>query len=210
MLQGLNPVLLGGPSHRWHSPALPRTLRTDEAAALPSPVVVLSVRLNRYYGRLRRPPGPPPTSRCRPVIGRDAPTAISAGCRAGEGLPSSRRHPLNVPRPLTPRSSSRLPFQDLHRFHGLRREPPGSALPRYLTTRQASHPATDRSVAPPTGLSTLGFDPARFQTRPPACYRASWQLPGRDSHPQAATSLCWISYSISHLQRWAHSQSRCK
>jgi len=48
---------------------------------------------------------------------------------AGEGLPSSRRHPLNVPRPLTPGSPSRLLFQDLHRFHGLRREPPGSALP---------------------------------------------------------------------------------
>ena len=31
------------------------------------------------------------------------------------------------------------------------------------------------------GLSTLGFDPTRFQTKPPACYRASWQLPGRDS-----------------------------
>src|SRR5712691_7371279 len=43
---------------------------------------------------------------------------------------------------------------------------------------------------PPTGLSTLGFCPARFQTEPPACYRASWQLPGRDSHPLAATSLC--------------------
>src|SRR5712691_5588330 len=43
---------------------------------------------------------------------------------------------------------------------------------------------------PPTGLSTLGFDPARFQTEPPACYRASWQLPGRDSHPPATTSLC--------------------
>src|SRR5688572_18551629 len=45
---------------------------------------------------------------------------------------------------------------------------------------------------PPTGLLTLGFDPARFQTEPPACYRASWQLPGRDSHPQATTSLRWI------------------
>ena len=31
----------------------------------------------------------------------------------------------------------------------------------------------------------------------PACYRASWQLPGRDSHPLATTSLRWISYSIS-------------
>ena len=52
----------------------------------------------------------------------------------------------------------------------------------------------------PKGHSTLGTDPARFQTKPPACYRASWQLPGRDSHPLATTSLCWISYSISNLQ----------
>ena len=52
-------------------------------------------------------------------------------------------------------------------------------------------------LLPPTGLSTLGFDPARFQTEPPACYRASWQLIGRDSHPLATTSLCWISYSNS-------------
>jgi hypothetical protein len=42
---------------------------------------------------------------------------------------------------------------------------------------------------PPEGLSTLGFDPTRFQTEPPACYRASWQLPGPDSHRQATTSL---------------------
>jgi len=42
---------------------------------------------------------------------------------------------------------------------------------------------------PLTGLSTLGSGPARFQTTPPACYRASWQLPGPDSHRQATTSL---------------------
>src|SRR3989442_1064586 len=45
-------------------------------------------------------------------------------------------------------------------------------------------------LLPLQGLSTLGFDPARYQTEPPACYRASWQLPGRDSHPLATTSLC--------------------
>ena len=39
-----------------------------------------------------------------------------------------------------------------------------------------------------TGLLTLGFDPARFQTKPPACYRASWQLLGPDFHRQATTS----------------------
>jgi hypothetical protein len=51
---------------------------------------------------------------------------------------------------------------------------------RPLTTPQASLHATDRTVAPPvTGPLTLGSDPARFQAKPPACYRASWQLPDR-------------------------------
>ena len=58
-----------------------------------------------------------------------------------------------------------------------------------LTTPQASLHATDRIFASPQGLSTLGFDPTRFQTGPPVCYRASWQLPGPDSHRQATTSL---------------------
>src|SRR5437764_15371341 len=55
---------------------------------------------------------------------------------------------------------------------------------------------TARSL-PPKGLSTLGFDPTRFQTEPPACYRASWQLPGPDSHRQATTSLCQIAITSS-------------
>jgi hypothetical protein len=41
------------------------------------------------------------------------------------------------------------------------------------TTPHASRHATDRTVAPLAGLLTLGSDPARFQTEPPACYRAS-------------------------------------
>src|SRR5215467_13217524 len=45
------------------------------------------------------------------------------------------------------------------------------------------------SSLPPKGLLTLGSGPTRFQTEPPACYRASWQLPGPDSHRQATTSL---------------------
>src|SRR5262245_44502069 len=51
---------------------------------------------------------------------------------------------------------------------------------------------TGRLLPRPAGLSTLGFDPARFQTEPPACYRAPWRLPGQDSHLLATTSLCWI------------------
>ena len=77
----------------------PARERTDEAAALPSPAVVLSVRLKQYYDRLRRPPGCVTHFPVSPVIGRDAPTALRSR-RAGEGLPSSRRHLPNVPRPL--------------------------------------------------------------------------------------------------------------
>ena len=59
-----------------------------------------------------------------------------------------------------------------------------------LTTPQASLHATDRIIAPPvTGLLTLGFNTGRFPPTLPACYRASWQLPGPDSHRQATTSL---------------------
>ena len=49
--------------------------------------------------------------------------------------------------------------------------------------------AADRIVAPPPRGFTLGSDPGPFQTKPPACYRASWQLPGPDFHRQATTSL---------------------
>jgi hypothetical protein len=53
-------------------------------------------------------------------------------------------------------------------------------------------------LLPLTGLSTLGFDTRRFPPMPPACYRASWQLPGPDSHRQATTSLRLL---INHLTR---------
>src|SRR2546421_9831373 len=67
-------------------------------------------------------------------------------------------------------------------------------------------------LLPPTGLSTLGFDPACFQTEPPACYRASWQLPGPDFHRQATTSLR-TARSAATSQRhlplcWAHERPR--
>jgi hypothetical protein len=45
------------------------------------------------------------------------------------------------------------------------------------------------SSLPLAGLLTLGSGPARFPAEPPACYRASWQLPGPDFHRQATTSL---------------------
>jgi hypothetical protein len=141
-----------------------------------------------------------------PVIGRDAPTAPqTAGPGRASPVPAVTLRPFHAP---TPGSSSGLRFQALDPFHGLRPDGPGSALPLSrltagtFTTRQASLDAADRPVAPPEGLLTLGFDPARFQTEPPACYRASWQLPGRDSHPLATASLSWIRSSrFDHLQR---------
>ena len=173
-------VLLGGPSHvGTHQPFPARDAR-DEAAALPSPAVVLSRRLKRYYGRLRRPPGTPPTSRLTPVIGRDAPTARSAGRRAGEGLPSSRRHLLNVPRPIrrgVPRGcTSRLftPSMAFTLTTGLGSS--SSTKAGTLTTRQASLDAADRSVAPPTRAFDAGLRPGRFPpsrqpaTGPPGSY----------------------------------------
>jgi len=63
-------------------------------------------------------------------------------------------------------------------------------------------------LLPHQGLLTLGSDPARFQTKPPACYRASWQLPGPDFHRQATTSLRTIRPAATSrpylLFCWAH------
>ena len=47
--------------------------------------------------------------------------------RTGEGLTSSHRSLLNIPRPLRRRVLGGC-FQALHRFHGLRHPRPGSAL----------------------------------------------------------------------------------
>src|SRR6266511_2460932 len=118
-------------------------------------------------------------------------------CRFIPAHPQFPPPPSERSTPHTPGGSSGPHFQALRPFHGLHPDFHGlgsssSARRRVLTTRQASLHAADRSVAPPEGLSTLGFDPARLPAEPPACYRASWQLPGRDSHPLATTSFCWI------------------
>jgi hypothetical protein len=64
-----------------------------------------------------------------PVIGRHAPAARSAGCRAGEGLPSSRRHYRCVPRPTrrgVPHGCASRHFTASMAFAPISR---GSALP---------------------------------------------------------------------------------
>jgi len=169
----------------------------NEAAALPSPAVLLSARLDRYYGRLRFPPGSRPLPSSSPVIGRGRSGALRRPPDRG-GSPRFPLPPSQRSEPITPGSPSGLrsrlstpsvAFAVTHSARLSLFRPKTVAL----TARQASLEATDRSLAPPKGLSTLGFDPTRFQTEPPACYRASWQLPGPDSHRQATTSLCQIT-----------------
>src|SRR5713226_828819 len=119
----------------------------------PSPRVLLSRRLKRYYGRLRRPPGTHPL-----------PGITGYRARRSDGTsrrPPGRGGPPQFPPPPSERSTPHTPggssgphFQALRPFHGLRPDFPGSAPPlppegRVLTTRQASLHAADRSVAPP-------------------------------------------------------------
>jgi hypothetical protein len=58
-----------------------------------------------------------------------------------------------------------------------------------LTARRLRFMLRTAQLLPLEGLLTLGFDPARFQAAPPACYRAPWRLPGSDFHQLATASL---------------------
>jgi hypothetical protein len=151
----------------------------DEAAALPSPRVMLSRRLKQYYGRLRLPPDSPSTSRLNTgyKTRRSGRTRIRRPPGRG-GPPRFPPPPSKRSEPHTPGGSSGLQsriytpsmaFAVTHAARHLLFPPQGGVL----TTRQASLDATDRSVAPPKGLSTLRFDHGRFPPKPAACYRAS-------------------------------------
>src|SRR5512144_596815 len=116
----------------------------------PSPRVLLSRRLKRYYGRPRLPPGS--TSISRLITGyrkRRSDRPHPGNGRAGEGLPGSRRHPLNVPSPIrreVPRGCASRLFTPSMAFAvttaaRLLLSPPEGGV---LTTRQASLHATDR------------------------------------------------------------------
>jgi hypothetical protein len=111
-------------------------------------------------------------------------------------------------------------IQELHRFHGLHPDPEGLGSPLGHPHRQLSNDAAGSLLTlrtaqslPLTGPSTLGFDSAHFQTKPPpVCYRASWQLPGPDFHRHATTSL---RTTINHLHGqpplcWAHRKASVK
>jgi hypothetical protein len=124
MLQGTDRVEIfrllnahrGGTSHDGHSPALLASMRADEAAALP---ITGGCVVRPARSVLRPPPTPcwPAVPFPDSVIGRHAPT-LARNRRASKGLPSSRRHLPNVPRPL-------------------RREVPGGCTSRVFTTSMA-------------------------------------------------------------------------
>jgi hypothetical protein len=140
----------------------------------------LSIRLDRYYGRLRRPAGWPSPSRSP---GYRTPRSDELRSRrASEDLPSSHRHLPNVPRPLRRgvpggctsrvftasmafalRDGARLSLDPLARAHSRR--------------GRLRFDATDRLVAPPSQgfgrcASTPGVSPRRRQpaTGPPGGY----------------------------------------
>ena len=156
---------------------------------LPSPRVLLSRRLKRYYGRLRLPPGTPSTSR------------LSTGYRTRRfrqhRRPPGRGGPPQVPPPPSERSAPSTPgsssglhsrlftpsvafaVKDATRLP-LPPTPRGRAA---ITTRQASLEATDRSVAPPTGALDAGLRPGPFPSRAasllPGLLTATRTFPGR-------------------------------
>jgi hypothetical protein len=75
---------------------------------------------------------------------------------------------------------------------------------RSLTAKAPPPPADVTITATTESLTRFIFarpDLARFQTEPPACYRASWQLPGPDLHRQAPMTLrtarfrCYVTAS---------------
>ena len=168
----------GGTSLTGTHRAPPRqTLRIGEAAALPSPAVMLSVRLKQYYGRLRRPPGQRSTSRFWPVIGRHAPAAQIRRLPGRGGPPQFPPSPSIRSAPSTPGSPSRLQSRlctasmafalNPGARHSL--SPPSPAGD--VTTPQASRHATDRIAAPPyrafdTGLRHRGFPPGAASLLP--------------------------------------------
>jgi hypothetical protein len=161
----------------------------NEAAALPSPAVVLSSGLKRYYGRLRRPPGTQPLPGIAGYRPRrsDRSTPQAAGPGRASPVPAVTIRTFHA---LYAEEFFGAAIQALDPFHGLHPTGRGSALPdtRSRRGRLRLTLRTARSHTP-NGCLTLRFDPARFQTKPAACYRAPWQLPGPDLPRQATTSL---------------------
>jgi hypothetical protein len=90
---------------------------------------MLSVRLDRYYDRLRRPPGTPSTSRLFTGYKTTLlPTGLRSPHRPGRASPVPAVTFCTF-HALYAGEFFAAALQALHRFHGLRPEGPGSALP---------------------------------------------------------------------------------
>jgi hypothetical protein len=127
------------------------------------------IRAHRFPATTSQRPGP---GRASPV---PAPTmrpfrSPYPGRFLTAALPGSSRRPW--PSPQIPGLGSPL-------------SPEGAKI----TGRQDSLHATDRPLAHPQGALDAGLRHRAFPPTPPACYRASWQLPGPDLPRQANASL---------------------
>jgi hypothetical protein len=161
--------------------ALPsQTLRIDEVAALPSPQVVLSCRLKRYYCRIRRPPGQRRVSRDHRLSSASLPATTLpqvAGPGRASPVPAATictfRAPYAGESFSTCTSRSSAPSMAFALYSGARHSlfPPNRT--DTLTTPQASRHATDRTVAPPIRAFDTGLRRRTFPSD------AASLLPGR-------------------------------
>ena len=215
-MQILGLVVLGGPSHRWHSPDL-SLLRTRGRSSGPShsPQVVLSRGLERYYGRLRLPPGSDPFPE---VFGYGAGRSGAFPQAPGRGGPPQfPPSPSERSTPPTPGSSSGLrsrlfaPSVAFTLKDGARL----SLVPREagtLTARQASLDAADRSVAPPKGAFDAGLRPDPFPGRAASLLPGSLATTRAGLAPAGDDGL--TAEPVASPPRgpacWAHTPPRCK
>jgi hypothetical protein len=131
---------------------------------------MLSVRLKRYYGRLRRPPGTTPISRRTPVIGREPLVTISQITRPGRASPVPAATIWTFHAPYAGGFLAAA-IQALHRVHGLRRDVIGSAPSTPTLTGGTSNDVAGfasccgpPSCSPTRALDT-GLRPGPFPTR---------------------------------------------
>jgi hypothetical protein len=171
----------------------------------------LSIRLDRYYGRLRRPAGWPSPSRSPGY--RTPRSGELRSRRASEGLPSSHRHLPNVPRPLrrgvpggcasrvftasmafTLKDGAQLSLDPLARAHSRRgRLRLTLRTARSLPLHRALDAALRRRAFPPDPGSLLPGPPGGYPDRTPTGWR-------RRASDQVMT------ITRSPPDPWAHSQ----
>ena len=154
---------------------------------------MLSVRLDRYDGRLRRRPGRSPTSRLD--TGYRTPHSGESPQSPGRGRPPLfPPSPSQRSAPLTPTSSSRLNSRLCTASMAFTlKDGLGSPLiPLHtgtFTTRRFARRRGLLSRSPLQGLSTLHFDAGRFPPTPAVRHRAPWRLPGPGSTPAGNDEL---------------------